>query len=446
MPDPKDGQAAAGQYPPPARAWYMVGLLTLAYVVSFVDRSILTLLIKPIKADMGLSDFQIGLLIGPAFGIFYATIGLPLGYLADRRRRTWIIAAGVALWSAATALCGLARNFMQLFIARMSVGVGEASLSPCAMSLISDSYPEARRGKPIAVYSSAISLGTGLAGLLGAAVLTWAKSSEQTVLPWLGPLAPWQLAFLIVGLPGLLLALLFFSLPEPRRIVAPRSAATAPGSASGMFRHVGRHAATYLCFVSPFCFMTIVAYSHGWLAATFERTFGWPEEDYALANGIALLAIAPASVTLAGWLSDRYSARGHRDAPLRIAMLGLLLGLPPAVIGPLLNDPWLAFGVLAFGNVGLAFLTATGVTALLNIVPPRIRARTVALYYMAISLSGLMLGPSLVGLLNDWVFGVGGARYSVALVPAIFGLPVLALAPITMRLYHRALDAGLGEG
>ena len=419
----------------------MVGLLTIAYVVSFADRKIMELLIEPIKADLGLSEFQMGLLLGPVFAIFYATMGLPLGYLADRRRRTWILAAGVALWSAATALCGLARNFLQICLARMFVGVGEASLSPCAMSLISDAFPEDRRGKPIAVYSSAISLGAGLAALLTAAVLAWAKSSDQTTLPLLGSLAPWQLAFLIVGLPGLLLALLFCALPEPRRIAVRRT-----GPAPGMLRHVGRHAGTYLSFVSLFCFMTIVAYSHGWLAVAFKRTFGWPVVDFALANGIALLAIAPASVNLAGWLSDRYSARGYRDAPLRIAVLGLLLGLPPAVVGPLLNDPWLAFGVLAFGNLGLAFLTATGVTALLNIVPPPIRARTVALYYMAISLAGLMLGPTLVGALNDWVFGAEGVRYSLAVLPALFGLPVLALAPTTMRLYRRALDAGLGEG
>ena len=161
-------------YPTSARAWTMVSLLTPAYVVSFVDRYILGLLIDPIKADLGLSDLQMGLLLGPAFGIFYATMGLPLGFLADRSRRTWIVAAGITIWSAATAFSGLAKNFAQMFVARLSVGVGEATLSPCAMSLISDSFPEDRRGKPIAMYSSAISVVSALAALLGAAVLTWA--------------------------------------------------------------------------------------------------------------------------------------------------------------------------------------------------------------------------------------------------------------------------------
>ena len=237
----QDTAARRIQYLPAGRAWYMVGLLTVAYVVSFVDRNILGLLIDPIKADLGLSDLQIGLLLGPAFAIFYATMGLPLGYLADRRRRTWIVAAGVAVWSAATAFSGLARNFVQLFIARMSVGVGEATLSPCAMSLISDSYPEERRGKPIAVYSSAISLGSGLAALLGAGVLAWANTNEQTVLPLVGPVAAWQLAFIVVGLPGLLLAALFFWVPEPKRLLA--GAQQARSHLGHMFAHVGKHAA-----------------------------------------------------------------------------------------------------------------------------------------------------------------------------------------------------------
>ncbi len=437
-------QTPRPEYPPSGQAWYMVGLLTIAYVVSFVDRNILGLLIDPIKNDLNLSDFQIGLVMGPAFAIFYATMGLPLGYMADRGRRTWIVAAGIAIWSAATALSGLVRNFAQLFVARMAVGVGEATLSPCAMSMIADSFPEERRGKPIAVYSSAISLGMGLASLLGAGVLAWADTSEQMTLPTIGPVAPWQLAFLIVGLPGLLLAALFLGVREPRRIViGPQQQAHA--HLGHMFAHVRRNAATYLSFASIFCYMTIVSYSHGWLAVTFDRTYGWPVAQFALVNGITLIVLGPLAVNLAGWMSDRYTARGFKDAPMRIAVLGLVISLPPAATGPLLDHPWLAFAMLSSANVGFAFITATGVTALLNIVPARIRAQTVALYYMAISLSGLMFGPTLVGALNDWVFGVDGVRYSVAVLPAIFGLPVLALVPLTLRLYRRALANRLAD-
>ncbi len=419
----------------------MVSLLTLAYVVSFVDRYILSLLIDPIKADLGLTDFQIGLLLGPAFGIFYATMGLPLGLLADRSRRTWIVAAGIALWSAATAFSGLAKNFGQMFVARLSVGIGEATLSPCAMSLISDSFPEDRRGKPIAMYSSAISVGSALAALLGAAVLTWAKASGNLTFPIVGTLAPWQLAFLTVGLPGLILAIPFLMLPEPRRMALPTQGP--PSHLGHMLLHVGRNFPTYGCFVSVFCFMTIVAYSHGWLAVTFDRTYGWPVEKYALYNGLTLIVMGPLSVMFAGWLSDRYTQRGVKDAPMRIALLGLFLSMPLAVIAPLLDNGMHAFIVMAASNIGLAFISSVGVTGLLQIVPPRIRAQTVALYYMSISLSGLFLGPMLVGLFNDTIFGPEGVRYSIAVIPALFGIPVMCLAPLILKLYRRALEQKL---
>ncbi|MCY4040971.1 MAG: MFS transporter [Gammaproteobacteria bacterium] len=427
-------------YPSSRRAWAMVALLTFAYVVSFVDRYILSLLVDPIKADLGLTDFQMGLLLGPAFGIFYATMGLPLGLLADRSRRTWIVAAGITLWSAATAFSGFAKNFTQMFIARLSVGVGEATLSPCAMSLIADSFPEERRGKPIAMYGSAISVGSALAALLGAAVLTWAKASGGVSLPVVGTIAPWQLAFLTVGLPGVLLAIPFLLMREPRR-----RSVSQDGSRSHlghMFRHVARHGLTYACFMPIFCFMTIVAYSHGWLAVTFDRTYGWPVEKYALYNGLTLIVLGPLSVMFAGWLSDRLTLRGVADAPMRIAVTGFFIGAPPAMVATLFDNGLVAFIILASANIGLAFTSSVGVTALLKIVPPRIRAQTVALYYMSISLTGLFLGPTLVGLFNDTLFRdiEDGVRYSVAVIPMIFGLPMMCLAPWTLKLYRKALE------
>ena len=145
-------------YPAPRAAWGMVALLTVAYLFSYIDRTVLGLLVEPIKADFALSDAQIGLLLGPAFAIFYATMGLPLGWLVDRKSRTRLIAAGVVIWSLATAASGLARSFTQLFLVRMTVGVGEAVLSPAAFSIIGDSFPPERRARPIAAYSMAITL------------------------------------------------------------------------------------------------------------------------------------------------------------------------------------------------------------------------------------------------------------------------------------------------
>lgn len=429
------------KYPSTGYAWYMVILLTVAYVFSFVDRYILGLLIEPIKADLQLTDTQIGLLLGPAFAIFYATMGLPLGWLADRKRRTWIVGFGVALWSLATAASGLARNFMHLFIARMSVGVGEATLSPCTMSMISDSFPKERRAKPIAFYTMALSLGAGIASLVSAAVLQWAKSVDNISLPFIGNVEAWQFTFIVVGLPGVALALLMFTLREPRRqsvVVDPNRVGSENNNLLDMLRHVARNWSLFLPFVSVFCFMTVLAYGQGWNAPLFQRTWGWDAAQYATVNAIVLLALGPVSVNFAGWLSDHWSQQGVKDAPLRIAFIGLAIMIVSGVAAPLMPSPWLAMAVLGINTIGIAMTSAVGVTALLNISPAAMRAQIVAFYYMCISLTGLMLGPTTIAVLNDHVFGVDNIRYSMALLPAAYGIPVFLMVGLIRRNYLKA--------
>ena len=428
-------------YPSSRYAWYMVVLLTVAYIFSFVDRYILGLLIEPIKADLGLSDTQIGLLLGPAFAIFYATMGLPLGLLADRKRRTWIVGFGVALWSAATAASGLAKNFMHLFIARMSVGVGEATLSPCTMSMISDSFPKEKRARPIAFYTMALSLGAGIASLLSAAVLTWARTVPDIVLPIVGAVEAWQFTFFVVGLPGLALALLMFTLREPpRHVVAedPARVGSDNNNLWDMLRHVGRNWVLFLPYISVFGYMTVLAYSQGWLAPMFDRTWGWDAGRYATVNAVMLLALGPVSVNFAGWLSDRWTQLGIADAPVRIALIGVLIMVVSGVAAPMLPSPWLAMGMYGVNTVGIALASAVGVTGLLNISPAAMRGQIVAFYYMCISLSGLMLGPTSVAFLNDFVFGAENIRYSMALLPAVYGVPVLLMSGLIRRKYLEA--------
>lgn len=427
------------RYPGAGRAWYIVILLTLAYVLSFVDRYILGLLVEPIKADMELSDTQIGLLLGPAFAIFYATMGLPLGWLADRWRRTWLVGIGVALWSAATVASGLARNFWHMFMARMSVGVGEATLSPCTFSIIADSFPPARRGKPIAVYTAALSVGAGIASLIGATVLIWAKGAPDLIFPLVGEVRPWQLAFFIVGAPGLIFSGFFFLLKEPARQVEADDPSLKGANLNDMLGYVGKRWKVYASFVSLVCLMTIVAYSGNWWPAMFERTYGWPAERYALVNAVVLLAVGPATVYTSGWASDRFSTRGHREAPLNILIWGAILMVPTQVIAPFMPGPALCFVFLALNTMGTAMVSAVSVTALLNITPAKIRAQTIALYYMCISLTGLFLGPTTVGILSETVFGEQNLRWAMAVLPAIYGVVPLAIIPITRRLYREQM-------
>ena len=431
------------EYPNPRYAWYMVIVLTIAYILSFVDRYILGLLIEPIKADLDLSDTQIGWLLGFAFAIFYATMGLPLGYLADRKRRTWLVAAGVAVWSAATAASGLAKNFAHLFIARVSVGAGEATLSPCAMSMISDSFPPERRGKPIAFYTAALSLGAGIASLVSAAVLTWAKSVPEVALPIVGTVAPWQFTFFVVGVPGLLVAVVMLFMREPKRL--GRSAGDGGAGFGDMLKYVGKRWNVYGSFIIFVCLMTICAYSQGWYAPMFQRTWGWEAQTYAWVNGIVLLATGPLTVNVAGWLSDKLYSQGKTDAPLLIVIAGAFILVPTGVILPLMPTAELAMVVVVFNTIGIAATSATSVTALLQITPGQIRGQTVALYYMVISMAGLLLGPSTVGLLSDNVFGNEKLNYATAAVPLIFGLLVLPWAWYARRVYNAELDKQTAE-
>ncbi len=427
---------AARDYPSSRYAWYTVCLLTIAYILSYVDRYVLGLLIEPIKADLALTDFQISLLLGLFFTVTYALIGLPLGLLADRKRRTWIVAAGVGLWSLATALTGMAKNFTHIAFARAGVGVGEATLNPCAMSMISDSFPPARRGRPIAFYTAALSLGAGIASLGASRVLDWADSMSGIVLPVFGAVSSWQLVFVTVGLPGLLVAVLFLTVREPPRL--ERKPEVADATFGEMLRYVGKHWKVYVGIVMLVCVMTITAYSQGFYAPMFERTWGWEAKTYAWWNGVVLLAVGPFTVNLAGYLSDKLFANGREDAPLLIVMLGVLILVPTAALVPMMPTPQMAMALIALNTVGIALASATGVTALLNVTPGQIRGQTVALYYMTISFAG-MLGPLAVGYLSDNVFGEQNLRMAVAVVPLMVGVPVIALMGFSRSNYLREL-------
>ena len=420
-------------------AWTMVGLCTLAYICSFIDRYVLGILVQPIKAEFGLSDTQMGLLLGPAFAIFYATMGLPMGWITDRVRRTWMLGVAVAFWSLATGAMGFVTGFATLFAARMAVGIGEAALSPGALSMIADSFPRKERGRPIAVYSTALTIGAGLASLLGASILAYAKQAHELTFLGFGPLSPWRFTFLVVAAPGFLLAPLFFLLREPPRGMNDvEGEKPVRGLGDGVLWVKGRFT-TYLGLVSLVCVMTILAYGQGgWNASLFERNWGWAPERFATINGLINLLIGPFAVLGAGRWADTWS-KAQAEAPLRILLIGALLMIGCATVYPLMPNATLGFVFLALSTVGTAIMSAVGVLAVLEITPATVRGQVVALYYMAISLSGLFLGPPVVGWLSDHVFGPAQLRWAMAALPILFGAIPLLFAARTRALYLQAL-------
>src|SRR5215475_4822666 len=198
-------------------AWYVVFVLMVCYTLSFIDRQILGMLVDPIKRDFEISDTSVGLLQGLAFVAFYTIMGLPVGWLVDRYSRRTIIAVGVFFWSLMTAVCAMAGNFWALFAARTGVGVGEATLAPSAMSMTSDYFPKERLGGALSVYAMGIFIGSGLALIVGGEVVARVSGMPEVGVPIIGQIASWRLTFLIVGLPGLLVALLVYTVREPLR-------------------------------------------------------------------------------------------------------------------------------------------------------------------------------------------------------------------------------------
>ncbi len=444
--DDAEGAVAgsAKPYPSAAGGWFLVVMLTFAYIFSFVDRYVLNYLVEPIKAEFALTDIQVGWLLS-AFTIIYGFVGIFMGWLIDRGHRVWIVSIGIALWSAATVATGLAKNFTQLFAARMSVGVGEATLSPATFSMIGDSFPPEKRAKPIAFYSSALPIGAGLASLLTAAIIAIASSGETQSLPLFGELSPWRFILIVVGLPGLIFALIFLFIKEPVRRPATVSEEIIGGSSFfDALKYIFKNFWLYFGFIMVVCCMTAIAYSQGLLAATFERTWGWPAEKYALINGILLLVIGPINMMIFGSISDRMTTKGVTDAPLKILYLGFFIMVPTAVLPYFMPSAELAIVVLCLNTVGIGIVSAVGVTALLAITPSQIRGQVVALYYLAISWFGA-LGPIATGYLSSLVYGEENIRYAVATVPVLFAILPFILMPATRRLYQEQIER-LNEG
>ncbi len=430
------------EYPSSGYAWYVVVLLTLAYILSYLDRWIMSLLVELIKADLDLSDTQMGLLLGFAFALFYATMGIPIGWLADRFSRRTIVGIGITVWCAATAAAGLAKNYSQLFVTRVLVGAGEATLSPCAISLITDYFPPGSRSRAIAFYTGAVSIGSGIAYLVGGQIIQWAEAQSSLVFPLIGEIRPWQVVFLVVGLPGLLIAALMFTVREPQRTGTEANAEMAsenvgfPTALRYLLKRWRSFGGIFLCMSA----ITVMAYSHAWLPAYFSRTWGWDIPTFSVYNGLGLLITGPLSVNFGGWLSDRLIARGHSDGPVRVVIIGLAIMVVFSVAFPLMPSAETSFAVYLATIVGAAMATATAPTALVNIAPGQIRSQTIALFYLVISLIGAIVGPSSVALLTDAVFGDESAiRYSMAVVPAVVGVLALLPAAIVRPAYQAQL-------
>jgi MFS family permease len=427
-------------YPDPAYAWFVVGMLTLAYVFSFIDRQILTLMVGPIQKDLEINDTQMGLLMGASFAVFYTFFGIPLGRLADTKSRRVLIACGIGLWSVMTAGCGLTRRFWQLALMRMGVGVGEASLSPAAYSLISDYFPPHRRATAISVYSMGIYIGSGLAFILGGMVIQFASGRESFVVPILGAVRSWQMVFFVVGLPGLFVALLMLIIREPSRKGLRTSQPVA--SFGEVWAYFRANRSSFFFLNMGVALITLFGYgAFAWTPSFFIRRFGWSPGETGLVFGLIVAFSGTLGIVSGGRLADWLRTRGRGDADLRVALLSALAAIPFVVAFPLAGSGALAAVLLTPVTFLCSVPFGVAPAAIQQMMPNTMRSQASALYLFVINLIGMGIGPWLVAWLTDKVFhdpkAVGYSLLAVGLASFVSGGLLIWLG---LKPYRRSLE------
>lgn len=417
----QDSSTAGGAY-----AWYVVAVLMFAYMVAFVDRQILSLLVQPIKRDLGVTDTQIGLLAGFAFAIFYSVLGVPIARLADRTNRKTLISVGVVLWSVMTAACGLTKTYWQLFLMRIGVGIGEATLSPAAYSMMADYFPPKKLARAIGVYAMGLYIGAGVALLTGSAVVAMVSGGGAVEYPLVGELYPWQLTFFVVAIPGIVVLALLATVKEP-----PRRNFNADGTSSvtvpkpvpmkELLTFLGENRRLVWSHLIGFLALgTVISAYLVWVPEFLRRTYEYSIPEAGVIFGLCLLICGGAGPYFGGWLADYLNRKAYRDSEMRASVLLGSVMIPLTALAPLAPSRAWAIVMLALAVFSMSSPQGLAPTIIQLFAPNRMRAQVTALFMLIAVLAGFSLGPYFVALLTDSVFGDESAlRYSLAIVSAV---------------------------
>jgi MFS family permease len=417
-------------------AWYVVIVLMICYTLSFIDRQILSLVVGPIKQSLGISDTRIGLLQGLAFALFYTLLGLPMGRFADRGNRRNLIAAGVFFWSLMTAVCSISRSFWSLFLARMGVGVGEATLAPSAFSLITDLFPKERLGTALSIYSMGIFIGSGLALIVGGSVVGAVTRLPTVELPIAGTMASWRLTFLIVGFPGVLVGLLLYTVREPLRrgLLRASDGAARRLTITEVISLLSRRWRSVVgvsvgLSAQAMCNYALLA----WAPTFFLRVYGWTPGHTGRVLGVMILTIGCFGMYAGGRLCDRWQRQRIHEAPLKVGVISTAAAGVLSVLAFSAPGVWSVLAILAPALFFLAMPVGSSYAALQLIFPNQARGQVSALLIFTINVGGLTLGPLLPGIFNDYLFHNGNlVGYSLALTIGIAS----AISAIMFRLTY----------
>ena len=397
--------------------WTVLVMLTLVYTFNFIDRQILVILQEPIKADLGLSDAQLGLLTGFSFALVYVTAGIPIAWLADRANRRNIVAASLAFWSLMTARSGLVHNYGQLLVARLGGGVGEAGGTPPAHSMISDYFPPSSRGTALSFYSMGIYIGV----LFGFAAGGWIAENFG-----------WRNAFFVIGIPGILYAFaVLWVVKEPKRGHFDPAGAGAPAQSSLSETMAGLRRRPTFWYLSVGCaFSAFVSYGNGNFMPSFlMRNHGLSLTEVGVILGLISGLSGATGTFLGGYMADRLATRDMRWY-LWIPILGGLSAMIPAYYTLLGENTTFIVAAMIPSQILSALYLGPCIATCHNLVSPGMRAMASAILYFVLNLIGLGLGPLTVGILSDFYtepFGDDNLRYAMASVLSIGFLGVYFL-------------------
>jgi MFS family permease len=438
--------ATIDPWPSPARAWYAVFVFALALMINFLDRGIVSLLVRPIKESLSLSDFKMSLVMGFAFSCFYAILGFPIARMADYKSRRAILGVGVVIWSFMTALCGLAQNFWQLFLCRVGVGSGEACSGPSTYSMLADLFPRDKLPRAIAVLNFGFYAGNGLAFIIGGGI-TQMLSNTSVTLPLIDvTMSGWRMVFVVVGLPGLIVAAMLATVREPKRrgrFSVDTNGATKPIPVRDVVAFIRENRTTYAPMFIGLGIQIVMSIGAGsWGFAFYDRKFKWAAGEFGLVMGLITLTVLPIGTLFGSMLAERFARAGRDDANLRVVLIGKLLAIPFGILYPFMPTLFLT---VAVSTVGLFFIswTAAPLNAALQIITPnQMRGQVTAIYMFIFNVIGVGLGPTIVALFTNYVFGdeqlIG---YSLALTGLILGpLGTIAIW-LGMKPYGRSVVA-----
>jgi len=446
-PDAPAPAADSQPWPPRRDASYSLFCMTVVVMFTVLDRSVMALLIDPIRQDFGITDTQAALLIGAAFSLPYGIAGIAVARLADFSNRRNLVAASLAVWSACTIACGAAQGFASLLVARMGIGAGESGYGPASWSIATDNWPREKVAFATATMGIGAMIGTGLALFLGGAVLHVVSGMPPFPLPGIGEIRPWQWTFIIVGTPGLLWSFVVLTSKEPPRrgLAAGEAARKVP--VSDVARWLRDDWRTYLATIGGMAMKAMMLAGPATWGATFlHRQFGWDLSRIGIISGTITLIVSPVALMVGARLSEYWTKQGRKDANLRIVFYGLLVSIPLMVAAPLMPDPWL---VLAL-NALVSFVGTLGfgpsIAAFQVITPNRMRAQVGSLTQFCNNVIAFALSPIIVALFTDYLFGDPSAlRYSMVLNALVMGALSLLIVWQGLGPYARAYERAVRD-